>query len=62
VGEGEAVEPVSLKTVLGLLCVASIVWWIIEQPTGAEHIVHNVGTFFTTVASGISNFFSSIGK
>ena len=50
----------SLKTILGWLAVAFIVWWVIEQPTGAAHIVHNIGTFLTTVASGLSSFFSSI--
>jgi hypothetical protein len=51
---------VSLKTVLGWLCVAFIVWWVIEQPTGAAHVVHNIGTFLTTAASGLSHFFSTI--
>jgi hypothetical protein len=51
---------VSLKTVLGWLAVAFIVWWIIEQPTGAAHIVHNIGVFLTTVAAGLSHFFASI--
>jgi hypothetical protein len=51
---------VSLKTILGWLAVAFIVWWVIEQPTGAAHIVHNIGTFLTTVAAGLSHFFASI--
>jgi hypothetical protein len=51
---------VSLKTVLGWLAVAFIVWWIIEEPAAAAHVVHNIGTFLTTVASGLSSFFSSI--
>lgn len=50
----------SLKTVLGWLAVAFIVWWIIEEPAAAAHVVHNIGTFLTTVASGLSSFFSSI--
>ena len=50
----------SLKTILGWLAVAFIVWWIIEQPDGAAHIVHNIGTFLNTVASGLSHFFASI--
>jgi hypothetical protein len=51
---------VKLKTILGWLAVAFIVWWVIEQPTGAAHIVHNIATFLTTVASGLSHFFSSV--
>ena len=50
----------SLKTILGWLAVAFVVWFIIEQPTAAAHIVHNIGTFLTTMASGLSHFFASI--
>jgi hypothetical protein len=51
---------VPLKTVLGSLCVVFIVWWVIETPAGAAHIVHNVGTFLATAASGLSGFFAEI--
>jgi hypothetical protein len=51
---------VNLKSILGWLAVAFIVWWVIEQPTNAAHLVHNIGTFLTTAAAGISHFFSSI--
>ena len=50
----------NLKTILGWLAVAFIVWWVIEQPTDAGHIVHNIGTFLTTAASGLSHFFASV--
>jgi hypothetical protein len=51
---------VSLKTILGYAAVAFVLWWIIEQPTGAAHLVHNIGTFLTTAADGLSHFFTSI--
>jgi hypothetical protein len=51
---------VNLKTILGWAAVAFIVWWVIEQPTGAAHLVHNIGDFLSTAASGISHFVSSI--
>jgi hypothetical protein len=51
---------VSLKTVLGWAAVVFIVWWMIEDPTGAAHVVHNIGTFLTTIAHGLSNFFASL--
>lgn len=50
----------SLKVVLSWLIVAFIVWFIIVQPAGAPHIVHNIGTFLTSMANGISHFFASI--
>jgi hypothetical protein len=51
---------VNLKTILGWAVVAFLIWWVIEQPTGAAHVVHNIGTFLSTVASGISSFFAKI--
>jgi hypothetical protein len=51
---------VSLKTILGWVAVAFVVWWVIQQPTNAAHIVHNIGTFLTTAANGLSRFVASI--
>ncbi len=50
----------NLKTILGWLAVAFVVWWIIEDPTGAAHVVHNIGNLLTTAAHGISTFFASL--
>ncbi len=50
----------SLKTIVGWAVVAFLIWWVIEQPSGAAHVVHNIGTFLTTAANGISHFFSKI--
>jgi len=33
---------------------------VIQQPTNAAHLVHNIGTFLTNAASGLSHFVSSI--
>ena len=49
-----------IKTVLGWLALAFVVWWIIEEPAAAAHVVHNIGVFLTSAAHGLSNFFSSI--
>ena len=49
-----------MKTVLGWLAVAFVVWWIIEEPAAAAHVVHNIGTFLTSAAHGLSSFFASI--
>jgi hypothetical protein len=51
---------VNMKTILGWLAIAFVVWWVIEQPTGAAHVVHNIGAFLTAAAHGLSNFFASI--
>ena len=50
----------NLKTIAGWAAVAFLVWFVIEQPTAAAHIVNNIGTFLTTAAHGLSNFFASI--
>jgi hypothetical protein len=51
---------VNLKTILGWLALAFVVWWIIEEPTSAAHVVNNIGAFLTSAAHGISSFFSSL--
>ena len=51
---------VNLKSILGYLAIAFVVWWVIEQPSGAAHVVHNIGVFLTSAAHGLSNFFASV--
>jgi len=50
----------TLKTILGWLAVAFIVWWVIAQPAGALHIVDDIGGGLATAAAGISHFFASV--
>ena len=50
----------NLKTILGWLAVAFVVWWVIEHPGDAQHIVGNIGRFLTSAVHGLSNFFASI--
>jgi hypothetical protein len=51
---------VKLGTILKWLAVAFVVWWVIQEPTAAAHLVHNIGTFLTNAAHGLSDFFTSI--
>jgi hypothetical protein len=51
---------VNLKTIAGWAAVAFIVWFVIEQPASAGHIVHNIGAFLAKAASGFSSFVSSV--
>ncbi len=50
----------NIKTIAGWVVLAFIVWWVIEQPEAAAHIVHNIGNFLSTAASGLSHFVASI--
>jgi hypothetical protein len=51
---------VKLKTILWWALVAFLIWWIIQQPVNAAHLVHNIGTLLTTAARGFSHFVSSL--
>jgi hypothetical protein len=48
------------KTIAGYLAIALVIWWVIEAPQSAAHVVHNIGTFLSSAASGITQFFASI--
>lgn len=50
----------NLKTVLTWAGVAFLLWWVIQQPTSAAHLVHNIGSFLSTAATGLSHFVASI--
>jgi hypothetical protein len=51
---------VKLKDILKWLIIAFVIWWIIQEPTNAAHLVHNIGTFLSSAASGLSHFVTSI--
>jgi hypothetical protein len=51
---------VNVKQIAGYALIAFLLWWIIQQPTSAAHLVHNIGTFLSTAANGLSHFVSSI--
>ena len=49
-----------LSNILKWVILAFIVWWVIEAPGNAAHLVHNIGTFLSTAANGLSHFVSSL--
>jgi hypothetical protein len=51
---------VNLKTILTWLIIAFVIWWIVEEPASAAHVVHDIGNLLSTAAHGISNFFTSL--
>jgi hypothetical protein len=51
---------VSLKNILFYALIAFIVWWVIQQPANAAHLVHNIGSLLSTAANGLSHFVASI--
>ena len=49
-----------LSKILTYVVIAFIIWWVIQQPTSAAHLVHNIGNLLSTAAHGLSNFVASI--
>jgi len=52
-----AVKP---KQLITYAAIAFVVWWVIQQPTNAAHLVHNIGTLLSSAANGLSHFVASI--
>ena len=49
-----------LKTILGYTAIAFIVFFVIKDPTGAAHVVTNIGNFLASAARGFASFLRSI--
>ena len=50
----------NLKTVIGWVALAFVIWWIMVEPAAAAHVVHNIGAFLSSAAHGLSTFVSSL--
>ena len=51
---------VKLKTILGYAAIAFILFYVIKDPTGAAHIINNIGNFLSSVARGFADFFTAL--
>jgi hypothetical protein len=51
---------VKLKTILTYAAIAFAIWWVVQEPTSAAHLVHNIGTVLSDAAHGLSSFMASI--
>ena len=49
-----------LSKIISYLAIAFVVWWVIQEPTSAAHLVHNIGSLLSQAAHGVSNFVASI--
>ena len=49
-----------LSRILTYAVIAFLIWWVVQEPTNAAHLVHNIGTFLSDAAHGLSNFVASI--
>jgi ABC-type glucose/galactose transport system permease subunit len=51
---------VKLSKILTYVVIAFIIWWVIQQPTSAAHLVHNIGALLSEAAHGLANFVAQI--
>jgi hypothetical protein len=51
---------VNLKTILTYALIAFLIWWVVQQPANAAHLVHDIGDFLTSLARGLSDFVASL--
>ena len=49
-----------IRSILTYALIAFVIWWVIQQPESAAHLVHNVGSALSSAAHGLSNFVASI--
>jgi hypothetical protein len=49
-----------LKTIAGWAAVALTVWWVIEAPASAAHVVAGIGAFTAAAGTGLTTFFASV--
>lgn len=50
----------NLKQILGWLAIAFVLFYLVKEPTGAAHAVHNIGNFLASAARGFSSFLTSL--
>ena len=48
------------STILKWLAIAFVLWWVIQEPTDAAHLVHNIGSLLSQAAHGLSSFVANI--
>ena len=48
------------KQLVGYAAIAFVLFFVIKDPTGAAHIVSNIGNFLSSVARGFSSFLDSL--
>ncbi len=49
-----------LGTILKWAALAFVLWWVIQEPTNAAHLVHNIGSLLSQAAHGLSSFVANI--
>jgi len=50
----------NFRLVITYAAIAFVVWWVIQEPSGATQIIRNIGTSLMVAANGLSHFVASI--
>jgi hypothetical protein len=50
----------NVKQILTYAAIAFLIWWVVQQPANAAHLVHNIAGLLTSAAKGLSNFVANI--
>jgi hypothetical protein len=50
----------NVKQILTYAAIAFLIWWVVQQPANAAHLVHNIAGLLTSAAKGISNFVANV--
>jgi hypothetical protein len=53
-------QAMNMKQVLTYLAIAFVIWWVVQQPANAAHLIHNIADLLTNAAKGLSRFVASI--
>ena len=48
------------KQLVGYAAIAFVLFFVIKDPTGAAHIVSNIGNFLSAIARGFTSFLDSL--
>lgn len=50
----------SITSILKWVLVAFVIWWVVEQPGNAGHLIDNIAGLLSSMATGFSHFITSI--
>ena len=59
-GTGPRRRALKPKQIAGYAAIAFILFFVIKDPSGAAHIITNIGNFLSSVARGFSSFLDSL--
>jgi hypothetical protein len=51
---------VNVKKIVGLIAIALLIFFVIQQPTGAANSVQSIGSTLENWANSITSFFSQL--